>query len=105
VAESLVTSLARTGGCRVVGFSTNLADRAALQRDLAGAPPFDALLTELKAAAVDVAARRALDRGAEVVFVDNRPVAAGGDGDVDDLVVEVIEAARERAAERTTHSG
>jgi cyclic 2,3-diphosphoglycerate synthetase len=105
VAESLVTSLARAGGCRVVGFSTNLADRAALRRDLAGAPPFDALLTELKAAAVDVAARGALERGAEVVFVDNRPVAAGGDGDVDDLVVEVIELARERAAGRTTHSG
>jgi cyclic 2,3-diphosphoglycerate synthase len=103
-AERLVTSLERTGGCRVVGHTTHLADRAALERDLAGAPPFDALLTELKAAAVDVAARRALDRGADVVFVDNRPISAGGDGDVDDLVDDVIGLARERAAERVARS-
>ena len=31
------------------------------------------LLTELKAAAVDVACVRAVARGADVVFVDNRP--------------------------------
>jgi cyclic 2,3-diphosphoglycerate synthetase len=101
VGMSLETTLARTAGCRVVGSTTNLADRAALERDLAAAPPFDVLLTELKAAAVDVAARRALERGAEVVFVDNRPVGAGGDGELDELVLEVVGAARERAAERT----
>jgi cyclic 2,3-diphosphoglycerate synthetase len=104
VAERLVPSLEGTGGCRVVALSTHLADRPALERDLAGAPPFDALLTELKAAAVDVAARRALQRGAEVVFVDNRPVSAGGDGEVDDLVDEVIGLARERAAGRVAQT-
>jgi cyclic 2,3-diphosphoglycerate synthetase len=100
VAQHLARRLERTAGCRVVGVTPHLADRAALRRDLAGAPPFDVLLTELKAAAVDVAARAALERGAEVVFVDNRPVAAGGDGDVDDLIREVTALARDRAAAR-----
>jgi cyclic 2,3-diphosphoglycerate synthetase len=100
VAQHLARRLERTAGCRVVSVSPHLADRAALRRDLAGAPPFDVLLTELKAAAIDVAARTALDRGAEVVFVDNRPVAAGGDGDLDDLIREVTSAARARARDR-----
>jgi cyclic 2,3-diphosphoglycerate synthase len=100
VAEHLARRLERTAGCRVVSVSPHLADRAALRRDLAAAPRFDVLLTELKAAAVDVGARVALDRGAEVVFVDNRPVAAGGDGDLDDLIREVTSVARDRARGR-----
>jgi cyclic 2,3-diphosphoglycerate synthetase len=100
LAGRLADELERTAGCRVVSFSSNLADRAALERDLAAAPPFDVLLTELKAAAVDVAARRALERGAEVVFVDNRLGTVAGDGEVDDLLGEAIELARDRAAAR-----
>ena len=38
---------------------------------------YDVLLTELKAAAIDVAAERALSRHAAVVFVDNRPTEPG----------------------------
>ena len=84
----------------MVSVSAHLADRAALREDLARAHPYDVLVTELKGAAVDVAARAALDRGAEVVFADNRPVAAGGDGDLDDLIREVTALARDRAATR-----
>jgi predicted GTPase len=59
---------------------------------------FDVLLTELKAAAVDVGARRAEAIGAEVVFVDNRPVSA--DGDVDAELERVIELAVDRGSRR-----
>jgi cyclic 2,3-diphosphoglycerate synthetase len=105
VADHLSQQLERTAGCRVVRSSHHLADRAALEADLASSPPFDVLLTELKAAAVDVAARRALERGAEVVFVDNRPRTVGGDGDgdVDDLLLETVRLARTRAATRMGH--
>jgi cyclic 2,3-diphosphoglycerate synthetase len=99
-AAGLAESLERDAGCRVVAISSRLADRAGLEQDLAAAPFFDVLLTELKAAAVDVAARRALDRGAEVVFVDNRPRSAGGDGDLDDLLGRAMELAEERARRR-----
>ena len=66
--------LEKAHGCRVVGWSARLADRAGLAEDLDAAHGYDVLLTELKAAAVDTAAARATDRGAEVVFVDNRAV-------------------------------
>lgn len=99
-AVRLAEYLDRTSGCRIVSVSSHLGDRELLERDLERAPAFDVLLTELKAAAVDVAARRALERGAEVVFVDNRPRAAGGDGDVDELLLEAAEEARARAEAR-----
>jgi cyclic 2,3-diphosphoglycerate synthetase len=105
LAGRLADELERTAGCRVVSFSSNLGDRAALERDLAAAPPFDVLLTELKAAAIDVAARWAVDAGAEVVFVDNQPKTVAGDGDIDELLEETIELARSRFAERQGASG
>jgi predicted GTPase len=67
--------------------SDNLARRAALAADVdrAAGEGCDVWLTELKAAAIDTVARRALDEGARVVFVRNRPV---GDG-LDDALVEL----------------
>ncbi len=76
---TLVDHLERTAGCEVVGWSNNLADRRALEAELAAAPGFEVLLTELKAAAVDVAARFAGEAGKETVFVHNRPIAVGGE--------------------------
>ena len=74
----LVEALESSAGCEVVGVSHRLSDRPALREDLKTAAPFDTLLVELKAAAVDVAARFAADTGVEVVFCDNRPVLADG---------------------------
>ncbi len=101
LADRLGELLERSAGCRVVKVSTRLADRRGIEEDLASAPHFDVLLTELKAAAIDVAARRALDRGAEVVFLDNRPRTVGGDGDLDELLREVVGLARVRGQDRT----
>jgi cyclic 2,3-diphosphoglycerate synthase len=97
-AERLVASIEARWGCRVVGWSARLGDRAGLARDMDEVEGFDVLLTELKAAAVDVAARRAEAAGAGVVFVDNRPV--GIDVDVDEEIDRVIEMAVERGATR-----
>jgi cyclic 2,3-diphosphoglycerate synthase len=63
----------------VVGRSARLADRVGLAADMDDAPEYDVLLTELKAAAVDIACGRALERGAGVVFCDNRAVVVDGD--------------------------
>jgi cyclic 2,3-diphosphoglycerate synthase len=105
VAASQTARLEETSGCRVVMTSPYLSDRMRLEQDLAAAPPFDVLLTELKGAAVDIAARRALDRGAEVVFVDNRPHTMGGDADVNELLTEVAGLAQTRAADRLRVKG
>jgi cyclic 2,3-diphosphoglycerate synthetase len=105
LAVRLAGMLEETAGCRVVATSSRLADRAGLEEDLAKAGPFDVLLTELKAAAVDVGARRAIERGAEVVFVDNRPRSADGGTGLDDQLVELLRLAEERARQRSENPG
>jgi cyclic 2,3-diphosphoglycerate synthetase len=97
-------------GARVVGISHSLADRPALRLDLEDAAGADVLAVELKAAAVDVVTRFGVERGIEVVYVDNRAVAAGS-GDaapVDDAILDVAAQARERFREGsggTVHAG
>jgi len=92
--------LERTHGCRVVGWSARLADRAGLAEDMDGAEAYDILLTELKAAAVDVACERAMARGAEVVFADNRAVVVDGTTDLPTALTETIELAEDRKSRR-----
>ncbi|MGZ8651659.1 MAG: 2,3-diphosphoglycerate synthetase, partial [Actinomycetota bacterium] len=77
-----------------------LADRAGLAEDMRGAERFDVLLTELKAAAVDVACEQALERGAEVVFVDNRAIVVEGPTDLDTALGKVIDLSLERGRGR-----
>ena len=57
-------------------------------------------MTELKAAAVDVATTAALAEGAEVVFVDNRPVSVEGEEDLTGHLEDVVEMATSRHRER-----
>jgi cyclic 2,3-diphosphoglycerate synthase len=79
------TGAAGCDGVEPVVASTNLARRGALADDLdrAAAEGCDLYLTELKAAAIDTVARHAVDRGARVVFVRNRPVG------IDDVLMEL----------------
>src|SRR5262245_18282856 len=100
VAARQIETLERAHGCRVVGWSARLADRAGLARDLDGAEAYEVLLSELKAAAVDVACDRALARGAEVIFVDNRAVSLEGDTDLPTALRETIDLAEERGDRR-----
>ncbi|HJS25533.1 MAG TPA: 2,3-diphosphoglycerate synthetase [Actinomycetota bacterium] len=99
VAERQVALLERSHGCRVVGWSARLADRAGLSQDLDGAEAYDVLLTEIKAAAVEVASDRAVAAGAQVIFTDNVAVAVEGD-DLPAAFAETIDLARERRDQR-----
>lgn len=64
-------------GCEVVGISNALADRSRLVGDLEQASDFEVLLTEVKAGAVDVAAREATRLGKQIVFADNDLIGDG----------------------------
>jgi cyclic 2,3-diphosphoglycerate synthetase len=75
-------------GARVVHVSGNLANRAALRDELAKIVA-DVYLVELKAAAVDVVAEAALERGAEVVLAANDLVPRPGEVDLDGLLLDV----------------
>jgi cyclic 2,3-diphosphoglycerate synthase len=74
----------------VVGRTSHLAERTRLAEDLARMPPgVEVLVTELKAAAVDVATRVALERGMEVIYCDNRPESVAADDEHDGLPAAV----------------
>ncbi len=87
-------------GCEVVGASPHLSDREKLRADMrASEGSYDLLLTELKAAAIDVVAAAGEEAGVPTVLCDNVPVAVDGD-DLEELVMRVAELAMSRGAER-----
>ena len=88
--------LEEKAGCELVGASFRLAERKALLRDLEGAEKAEVLLSELKAAAVEVVARFAREKGKEIVYFHNLPVAAGGEGELDDFFRVMWKKAMER---------
>lgn len=95
-AGSITSHLENEHGCRVAGISHSLSDRAKLEEELKGiGDRAEVLLCEIKAAAIDVATRRGLDAGLDVVYMDNLPLGVDGD----DLEREVLNAA-ERAQSR-----
>jgi cyclic 2,3-diphosphoglycerate synthetase len=96
---ALKQHLEGTYGCDVVAISHALARRDALRRDLdeeASSGGVDALVVELKAAAVDVVTRWGTERGIEVIYLENRPETVGGDGGLEELLLEAARSAAER---------
>jgi cyclic 2,3-diphosphoglycerate synthase len=79
-------------GADVVHVSHNLARRDRLREELELVDA-DAYLVEIKAAAIDVVAESALERGAEVVFADNELRALPGEPDLDAELLSLAEAA------------
>ena len=79
-------------GADIVAFSANLADRARLRNDLASTDA-DTYVIEIKAAAIDVVAEAALERGARVVFARNDVVPLPGQPDLDSELLALAEAA------------
>jgi len=104
VAQRQVAHLEGEHGAEIVGWSARLGDRAGLAQDLDEAEEHEVLLTELKAAAVDIAGVRAVARGAEVVFVDNRPEPVDGT-DLEARLTGILDLAVGRATERTAEGG
>ena len=108
--EVLSRHLEERWGCRVELFSTHLADRAALRQDLQSEAMdrVDAVVTEIKAAAIDVVAEEAAARGLPVIFMDNLPVEVSPEGGLEEgsgvlaaLARELAATARERFEQRS----
>ena len=76
----------------VVHVSRNLADRAALREELQRVDA-DVFLIEIKAAAIDVVAEAALERGAECVFAMNDVQPIDGAVDLDAELLALADAA------------
>lgn len=71
----------------IVAVSRNLADRDKLREDLTRTDA-DVFLVEIKAAAIDVVAEVAAERGVDVVFADNEVIASG----LDDAILSLLPA-------------
>jgi cyclic 2,3-diphosphoglycerate synthase len=85
--------LAEEHGAEVVAVSGNLSDRVALRADL-DAIDAETYLIEIKAAAIDVVAEAAEERGARCLFLDNDVVPLEGEPDLDEELLALAEAAQ-----------
>ncbi len=100
VLDKLSEHLEREHGCTVVGASPHLSNRSLLRRDMAAAAgAYDLLLTELKAAAIDVVASAGEEADVPTVLCDNIPVPVDG-GDLDGVLLEASRLALERGSAR-----
>ncbi len=77
-------------GCRIVKASFNLSKRELLKRDLNESPDFDIILTELKAAAVDVLTEYASENKKEISYIDNILVVIDRERDFKKDVIKLI---------------
>ncbi len=86
--------------CEVVATSAHLSNRELLRKDMQGAQgTFDVLVTELKAAAIDVVAAAGAEAGVPTVLCDNVPITLD-DSDLGSLVESVAAIAIERGTSR-----
>jgi cyclic 2,3-diphosphoglycerate synthetase len=76
--EKVAKYLEETYNVEIVGTSSHLANRPKLREDLKRFKNYDAVLVELKAAAVDVVTKEALNQGKEIVYMDNEPINVDG---------------------------
>ncbi|MBD3178460.1 MAG: cyclic 2,3-diphosphoglycerate synthetase [Candidatus Latescibacteria bacterium] len=96
VNDSISDHLEKRHGCSVVGISNNLSDRPSLKLDLReGLKKAEILLTEIKAASIDVAAIEAEKAGLDIVFLNNIPELTGGNIDrLDREILSIIQKIR-----------
>lgn len=86
----LAGHLEREFGCEVVASSASLSDRVRLREDMREwAGRYDLLITELKAAAIDVVAAVGAEAGVPTVLCDNEPVAVDG-GNLPALIDQAV---------------
>jgi cyclic 2,3-diphosphoglycerate synthase len=78
-------------GCRVKGVSNHLSVRPLLIKELKALKGVDLVLTELKAAAIAVAAKEAKKIGLNTVLMDNIAVVVDKGGDVKNLEKEIAD--------------
>jgi cyclic 2,3-diphosphoglycerate synthase len=96
VLPRLADHLREEHGADVVHASGNLANRRRLREELERVDA-DVYLVEIKAAAIEIVAEAAHERGLEVVFADNEVRPLPGELDLDEHLVALADAAREPA--------
>ncbi|MCK5587096.1 MAG: 2,3-diphosphoglycerate synthetase [Candidatus Lokiarchaeota archaeon] len=84
--ETVENYLSNKYECNIVGTSQHLSDRTKLKKDLKRLAQADVLVTELKAAAIDIATKTAFQLRRPTIFCDNELQVKGSvDGDIDSI--------------------
>ena len=93
--DRLQSSLSRDHGAEVSAVVGSLSNRVALREALKRpeVEAADVFLVEIKAAAIDVVAAAAEERGKRIVFCDNRPRALAGEAELDAALLGLAEEA------------
>lgn len=82
--------------CTVVDITSHLSNRPLLQEDIEkNIDDVDIMLTEIKAAAIDVATKDALEKGLDVVYCDNIPIPINESYNLDDAIMNLVHSAVE----------
>ncbi len=80
IKNRIIDYLEKNYNCRIKGYSGYLSNREKLESDLdKNLDKCDILLTEIKAASIDVAAKIAREKGVEISFMHNSMKIVGGD--------------------------
>lgn len=80
IGSKLKNHLEKNYSCKVLGITHQLSNRPKLKQELhylIKKEDIDTLLTEVKAASIDIATKLGVEKGLEVVYVDNTPVVIG----------------------------
>lgn len=95
VKDKLVDYLETNYNCEVIGTTAHLSNRPLLRKDMEKyMDKAEVMLSELKAAAVDVATKDAIAAGLEVVYCDNIPVAINDKyPDLGESVLKLVDSA------------
>ena len=98
VKDKLVSYLEKNYNCEIIGTTAHLSNRPLLREDMEKyMDKADVMLSELKAAAVDVATKDALNAGLEVVYCDNIPVPINDSyPDLSQSILELVDCAIEK---------
>ena len=97
IEHELVSYLETNYNCEIVGTTPHLSNRPLLKKDIEKyMDKGDVMLSELKAAAVDVATKYSLESGLDVVYCDNIPVPINYKyPDLSNSVLEIVDSAIE----------
>ncbi|MGM0405840.1 MAG: cyclic 2,3-diphosphoglycerate synthetase [Thermoplasmatota archaeon] len=103
VGKILVDHLEKEHDCEVVGVSNKLSNRPELKKDLdEGLEKADVLLTEIKAASIDMAAMMASENDVEIVFMHNQAEVIGGNVEsIEKEIVSICESILSDRGEKT----
>jgi cyclic 2,3-diphosphoglycerate synthetase len=90
IEEKISRYLEKEYGCKVVKASFNLANRQKLKVELEEFDNYDVLLTELKAASVDMVTEHAYRAGKEINYMNNIPVITEGAGELKGFIEDLV---------------